>query len=1086
MPDDLFIVPASLAQQRLWLLHELDPGTPLYNVPLGLHLHGRVNAGALEQALGAVVARHEALRTTFEVIDGAPVQVIAAERPVRLATHDLGALPCERRDAEASLRAIAEARRPFDLEAGPLLRATLVELGDDEHLFLLTLHHIVADGWSLGVLLRELSELYCAATEGRPASLPALSIQYPDYSEWQRQRLRGETLAALVAYWKGKLAGSPAHLELPADRPRPALSSGQGGRLTFTFSSALHETVGRLAREERTSAFAVLLAAFASLLYRYTGQEDFVIGSPAAGRERSETLDLIGFFVNTLVLRVRVDGDPSFRALLRRVREVVLGAQAHQELSFEKLVEVLQPERDLSLNPLFQVMFSFHGAALAPPDLTGIAARWLEIHAGFAQFDLTLTLVAGERGLAGSVEYNADLYDDDRIRRLSDHLGALLAGALAAPGRPLSDLPLLTAAERQTVLNEWSGTAEPFAGDRLHRLVAARARQCPATVAVLREDEHLTYGELWRRAEWLAAELACRGVRPETVVGVCLERSPSFIVGMLGTLRAGGVYMPLDPTHPQERLRLLVADSDARVILTQGELAGDFADLGVCVLCLEELADRPGAPPPSDSTLADNLAYIIYTSGSTGRPKGVAVSHGAAAEHLSIYGELCELTPMDRVFQFASFTFDGSLEQIVPALASGARLVLRGSDLVHPLDILERLVTSGITVADLPATVWQQLAFECDAHPELTAILSLRLVTAGGDVMPPESVALWQRSLQGRARLFNAYGPTEATVSTAAFEVPEGYCHGPRARISIGRPLPGKTVYLLDRRGQPAPMNVPDELTIGGPLLARGYLGQPAQTAERFVPDAFSGRPGARLYRTGDLARWSRCGSLEFLGRLDQQVKVRGFRIEPGEVEALLARTAGVREARVVVREDGAGDKRLVAYVVTNREPPRPGELREFLQLHLPAYMLPAAFVVIPAFPLTSNGKLDYRALPDPEPGEGAARDAFIAPRDLFESAVAEIWAEVLRTESIGVHDHFFDLGGHSLLAAMVVSRIRALFRIDLTLRTLFEHPTVEGLAGTVAQRVSEQAVAEELLGMVEELDHLSEDEVRALLAGRP
>jgi amino acid adenylation domain-containing protein len=1086
VPGDFFIVPASLAQQRLWLLHELDPGTPLYNVPLGLHLRGPVDAGALEHALGAVVTRHEALRTTFEVVDGAPVQVIATERPVRLARHDLGALPRERRDAEASLRTIAEARRPFDLEAGPLLRATLVGLGDDEHLFLLTLHHVVADGWSLGILLRELSELYRAAILGGPASLPAPPIQYPDYSEWQRQWLRGETLAALVAYWKGKLAGSPALLELPADRPRPAVPSGRGGRLPFTFSRPLHEAVERLGREERASAFSVLLAAFASLLHRYTGKEDIVIGSPVAGRERSETLDLIGCFINTLVLRTRLDGDPSFRALLRRVREVVLEAQAHQGLSFEKLVEVLQPERDLSLNPLFQVMFSFHGAALAPPDLPGVAARWLEIHTGLAQFDLTLTLVAGKSGLGGSIEYNADLYDGDRIRRLSDHLGALLAGAVEAPGRPLSDLPFLTAAERQTVLAEWSGTAEPFAGDCLHRLVAARAEQSPAAVAVLREDEHFTYGELWRRAERLAAWLARRGVGPEVIVGVCVERSLGFIVGMLGTLRAGGAYMPLDPTYPCERLRLLVADSGAGVILTQGDLAGDFAGLGVCVLCLEELADGPGAPPPSDPASPDNLAYVIYTSGSTGRPKGVAVSHGAAAEHLSIYGELCELTPLDRVFQFASFTFDGSLEQIVSTLGSGARLVLRGSNLVHPKDILERLVTTGITVADLPATVWQQVAFECDAHPELAAGSSLRLVTVGGDVMPPESVALWQRSLPRQVRLFNAYGPTEATVSTTAFEVPEGYCRGPRAGIPIGRPLPGKKVYLLDRRGQPAPVGVPDELAIGGPLLARGYLGQPAQTAESFVPDAFSGRPGARLYRTGDLARWDRAGSLEFLGRLDQQVKVRGFRIEPGEIEALLARGRGVREARVVVRDDGAGDKRLVAYVVPNGVPPGPGELRELLQLHLPAYMLPTAFVVIPSFPLTPNGKLDHRALPDPEPGGGAARDTFVAPRDVFESAVAEIWAEVLRTESIGVHDHFFDLGGHSLLAAMVVSRIRGRFRIDLTLRTLFERPTVEGLAGAVAQKVSEQGVAEELLGMVEELEHLSEYEVRALLAGRP
>ena len=903
MPGDLFIVPASLAQQRLWLLHELDPGTPLYNVPLGLRLRGSVDAGALEQALGAVVARHEALRTTFEVIDGAPVQVIAAERPVRLAAHDLGAPPREQRDAEASRMAIAEARRPFDLEAGPLLRATLVGLGDGEHLVLLTLHHIVADGWSVGILLRELAEIYRAATHGGHASLPVLPIQYPDYSEWQRQWLRGQTLEALVAYWKGRLAGSPALLELPADRARPAVPSGRGGRLPFALSLPLKEGVERLGREERASAFMVLLAAFTGLLHRYTGQEDIVVGSPVAGRERSETRDLIGFFVNTLVLRTPIEGDPSFSVLLGLVRQVALEAQAHQGLSFDKLVEVLQPERDLSLNPLFQVMFSFHGAPLAPPDLPGVEAEWLELHTGLAQFDLTLTLVASERGLAGSVEYNADLFDDDRIRRLTGHLDTLLRGALDAPGSRLSELPLLTVSERQSVLAEWSGTAGRSAGDCLHRLVAARVEQWPDAVAVLMEDQHLTYGELWRRAERLAARLARRGVGPEVIVGVCLERSLGVIVGMLGTLRAGGVYLPLDPTYPWERLRLIVTDSGAGVILTQSELLGDFAGLGGRVLCLDDPADGPDAPPPDPSS-PDDLAYVIYTSGSTGRPKGVAVAHGAAAAHLAIFGELCELTSEDRVFQFSSFNFDGSLEQIVPTLASGARLVLRGSDLVHPLDILEQLVACGVTVADLPATVWQQLACECDAHPELAASASFRLVTIGGDAMPPESVELWQRSSPRHVRLFNAYGPTEATVSATAFEVPEGYCRGPRARVPIGGPLPGKKVYLLDRSGQPVPAGVPGELVIGGPLLARGYLGQPAQTAERFVPDAFSGQPGARLYRTGDLARWGHDGSLEFFGRLDQQVKVRGFRIEPGEIEALLGRAAGVR------RGAGGGPRR--------------------------------------------------------------------------------------------------------------------------------------------------------------------------------
>ncbi|MBI3457316.1 MAG: amino acid adenylation domain-containing protein [Candidatus Rokubacteria bacterium] len=1029
----------SFAQERLWFLDRLEPDRAVYNIARAARLRGRLDEGALRQALEAIVGRHEALRTTFAEREGEPAQVIAEAGPVALPVIDLRGGAGAERDGEVRHIAAEEARRPFDLVRGPLLRAALLHLGDEAHVLLLTMHHIVSDGWSLGVLNRELGELYGAFSTGRPARLPELPIQYADYAEWQRRWLQGAVLEAQLAYWRRQLAGAPAVLELPSDRPHPALQTYRGARHVVEFPGTLADGLAALSRRAGVTLFMTLLAGFQALLHRYTGQKDIVVGSPVAARTRTETEGLIGLFVNTLALRADLSGDPTFWELLGRVREVALGAYAHQDLPFEKLVEELNPARDLSRTPVFQVMFQLQNAPLPALALPGLTVSPLKVHSGTAKFDLTLTVDVRERGLRGVVEHNTDLFDGGTIGRMMGHFQRLLAGLVADPSMRVSRLPLLSDTERRQLLVGWNATEAAYPQDAcLHELIEEQAEQAPEAVVVVCEGAELTYGELNRRANQLAHSLRGRGVGPEVLVGICLERSLDMVVGVLGVLKAGGAYVPLDPAHPRERLAFLLEDTRAPVLLTQERLVTRLFPHRAHVVCVdadwEEIARQPGTNPAGGVT-PDNPAYVIYTSGSTGRPKGVMVPHRALVNFLEAMRNELRLTPEDVLLAVTTLSFDiAGLELFLP-LAVGARVeVVSQAVAADGARLAERLGRSGATVLQgTPATWRLLLAAGWRGSPHLKAL-------CGGEALSPE---LADQLLDRCGALWNLYGPTETTIWSTLHRVERGA--GP---VPIGRPIANTQCYVLDRHLEPVPAGVPGELYVGGAGLARGYLNRLDLTAERFVPDPFRPLPGARLYRTGDMARYRQDGTLEFLGRRDHQVKLRGFRIELGEIETVLAHHSRVREAVVTMREDAPGGARLVAYVVPrDGRPPQPDDLRAFLKRTLPEYMLPAAFEPLEALPLTPSGKVDGRALPAPGPTRPLSERRFIGPRDDLERELARIWQDTLGTAPIGVTDDFFDLGGHSLLAVRLVARIEKKLGRQVPLAALFQGRTIAHLA---------------------------------------
>ena len=1037
-------VPLSFAQQRLWFLDQLEPDSPLYNITRAFRIRGPLDAGALREALDSLIARHETLRTTFVAADGEPAQVIAEGRPAEMVVSDLPPAAEGERAAEVQRLLSAEARRPVALSRDPMLRAILLRLGAEDHVLCVTIHHIVSDWWSMRILLAELGALYGACLAGAESPLPELPIQYADYAVWQRDWLRGEALERQLAYWRGHLGGAPPALELPTDRPRPAVQTYRGARESLMLPGVLADALKELARREGATLFMTLLAAYQTLLHRYTGQEDLVIGSAIAGRTRVETEGLIGFFVNTLVLRTDLSGDPPFREALARARATCLGAYAHQDLPFEKLVEELQPERTLGRTPLFQTMLVLQDSRRPTPELAGLAVEPLEVHTGTAKFDLSLTLVEAPAGLQATLEYSTDLFDASTMRRLLGHLGSLLQGIVADPDRRLSALPLLTDAERHQLLVEWNTTRADFPkGECLHHGVEAQAAWTPDAAAVAFRDRTLTYRELNRRADRLARRLRRLGVGPDVLVGICMERCLELVVGLLGILKAGGAYLPLDPGYPVERLAFMLADSAAPVLLTQAHLRPALPANDAHVLCLDENASTPAPEPEANlpsGAAPDSLAYVLYTSGSTGRPKGVIIPHRAIQNHMRWMAAAFPLTARDVVLQKTPLSFDASVWEFWAPLHAGARLVLAEPDGHRdPAYLARALAEHAITRLQLVPSQLRLLLEE----PGLAGCAALRHVFCGGEALPPDLVARFVERLPWAA-LHNLYGPTEVAIDAACWTCTRDET---QRTVPIGRPIANTEIYLLDAHGQPVPIGVPGELHIGGAGLARGYLNQPELTAEKFIPHPFQAAAGARLYKTGDLARYRADGALEFLGRADTQVKLRGFRIELGEIETALAAHQAVREAVVAVREDAPGDQRLVAYVVpAGAETPTPAALRAFLQATLPDYMLPSAVVTLPALPLTPSGKVDRRALPAPDLGEPEG-GASLAPRTPVEEVLAGIWADVLGRERVGVADNFFELGGHSLLATRVMARVCDLFQVEMPLRRLFETPTVAGLA---------------------------------------
>jgi amino acid adenylation domain-containing protein len=1038
-------LPLSFAQERLWFLDRLEARTLAYNEAAAFRLEGPLDTAAFRGALDEILLRHESLRTTFPEVDGEAVQVIRPAAPFEIPGVDLRALPEDLHREEIHRLALSQALRPFSLAHGPLVRGLLMRLGENDHAVLFSFHHIIFDGWSIGVFVRELSALYRARIAGVPASLPPLAIQYADFAAWQRGWLQGEVLERQVAWWRGQLTGA-AVLELPTDRPRPILAQAPSGLLHPLLRPSLTEPLRAFSRDHGATLFMTLLAGFQALLHRHTGQTDISVGVPIANRNHGDVENLIGFFINMLVLRTDLSGDPGFGDLVDRVRQTALGAYDHQSVPFAKLVEELRPERDLRHTPLFQVSFQVLNLPQSPLELPGITLHPLSFAARSAKFDLDLALTDAADRLSGVLDYNADLFDATTLERFLAHLEQLLLGAMDDPARRLSELPLLTAAERSQLAIEWNDTASaPPDPPCLHHWIAQRIAEAPEALAAVCGDRRLTFGDLGRQSAGLALRLREHGVGPEVPVVLFLDRSVEAIAGFVGILEAGGVYVPVDPTYPAERIAWILEDCKAPVVVTTSVLASRLPN-GTPAVLLDELDG--GAPLPEAGgamgegsgvrSLADHPAYVIYTSGSTGRPKGVVVGHGAVvnlarALRETVYREKAreetreEAGPL-RVGVNASFSFDGSIKQLVQLAWGHSLHILPQEVRLDPAALVDTIRRQRIDVLDCtPSQLRPLLAAglgEGDAAPAL--------VLVGGEAVDADlRDAALSRSRQGRTRFWNVYGPTECTVDTAVAPFTAG-----AAPSRIGRPLPNVRVHTVMASGTLAALGVPGELQIGGAGLARGYLGRPDLTAERFIPDPFSGDSGARLYRTGDLVRQLPDGSLEFLGRLDNQVKVRGYRIELGEIEATLSALPGVREAVVVLRSD-----RLIAYVIGEVDT---AALRQALRDKLPDFMLPSAIVALPALPLTPSGKVDRKALPEPDSGPAPG---FVAPRTAVEEVLAEIWAELLGIAHIGVHDNFFERGGHSLLAVLLMARIEKRLGTTLPLAALFSAPTLEALA---------------------------------------
>ncbi|MDC9604575.1 non-ribosomal peptide synthetase [Xenorhabdus griffiniae] len=1054
-------VPLSWTQQRLWFLAQLDPAAQTaYHMSVGLNLQGKLNLNALQAALDRIVARHEILRTTIVTVEGEAQQIIHdADCGFPLIQEDFSQSYSAGTDPEqqAAIEKIAclEANHPFDFVHGPLARGRLLKLAEDQHVLLLTQHHIISDGWSVSVFMQELSTLYRAFCQGQPDPMPALTIQYADYVLWQKNELQGEALEKQVEFWRNTLQGAPALLEVPSDRPRPAKQSYTGGRVNIILPPALQTGLKELSQRHGTTLFMTLLAGWATLLGRLSGQDDIVIGTPIANRQQPELAPLIGFFANTLALRVQLHNNPSVSELLAQVKEQAINAFVHQDLPFEQLVEILQPPRSLSHSPIFQVMLATNNTpGQRHFELPGLVLDERPLIRDSAYFDLTLTLDETENGLVGDLEYARDLFDHATIERIVSHLNSLLAAMVADDSRRVAELPLITPQQRQQLLVDFNDTDFTYPQDKLiHQLFEQQAESRPDAIALVYQDTQLSYAELNQRANQLAHRLIAFGIRPDDRVALCVGRSLDMIIGMLGILKAGAGYVPFDPEYPAERLAYQLSDSTPKLLLTQKQLQPSLPLTEVPFWLLDDenylnVAAQQPTHNPDASQSAHHLAYIIYTSGSTGLPKGVMLEHRNVVNFIHAQHQISHPQPGDRILQFATMAFDTSVSDIFPTLAAGATLVLRPAHIRVPdIEFIDFLQQQKITIMDVPTAFWHQWVQEMKA--DRTGFSPyLHTVIVGGEKAEYRHWVDWQSLPETqRCRWINTYGPTETTVIVTSLLLngvtPTEIIHS----IPIGRPNANSRIYILDPFGQPVPIGVSGEIYIGGAGVARGYLNRPELTAERFIPDPFSKEANARLYKSGDLGRWLPDGNIEYLGRNDFQVKLRGFRIELGEIEAQLAACDGVKDVVVIAREETAGDKRLVAYLI-----PQPGvtltpsHLREQLSIHLMEHMIPSAFVILDTFPLSGSGKLDRKALPAPDRTAIVSRE-YEAPQGDIEQKLAEIWQSLLGLEQVGRHDHFFELGGHSLLTVQMATRLRQVFNLKVDLQDLFTHPILSDLA---------------------------------------
>ncbi|HEX5542762.1 MAG TPA: amino acid adenylation domain-containing protein [Micromonospora sp.] len=1088
MTGDTYLLPASSTQRRLWLIDRLEPGSPAYNILWSVRLTGPLRVPALESALAWLISRHEALRTTFTATDGEPIQVVNPPWPVQLPVTDLSNQPDElaRKRLDSILDELG--RAPFNLADRPLLRLRLIRRAAEEHLLVIVVHHIIADGWSFGTIFDELAHAYQAAADDRQPSLPPPPIQYGDFAVWQREQLERDAFADDLDYWRAELAGAPTLLDLPTDRPRPAEQTSTGGLLTFDLPQPLADGVRRLARDAGTTVFAVLLAAFQSLLHRLSGQPDLLVGVPVSGRSRPEIQQVVGFFANTLALRARFADRTTFRAVLDAARAAAIAAQSRQDVPFEQIIELLAPQRSLAYTPVVQVMFALEEPPV-PRTVAGLRIAPELRENGDVKFDLTLTVEQRADGLRGRLTYRRELFDHDRISRLRDQYRALLTTAVAAPGTRISELPLLTDEQLRRLQARWrEERLAPSGYESVADLLNREMKTDPEAVAVASSGESLSYQQLIADSNRLAHLLRRHAVGVDVPVGLCMSRRPAMVTALLAIWKAGGGFLPLDPDLPVERLLDMAAEAAPPVIITDRasrDRIGASWPVGTVVCCLDDepaaLAAQP-ATPPAGTGHPDALAYLLYTSGSTGRPKAVAVTHGSVVNLLVGMNRLLNLSAADRVAAITTPAFDISMVELVLPLLVDARVEMIDTETARDAVALRReLTTRGVTVAQATPATWRMLAAAGGAPP------GVRLRISGGEALTRD---LADALGADGATVINGYGPSETTIYSTAGRI------GTRGPVDLGAAMDNTRLYLLDPAGQPVPVGVIGELHIGGLGVARGYHERPGLTAASFRPDPFSSRPGARLYATGDLARSLADGRLEYVGRSDHQVKVRGYRIELGEIEAALREQPEVRDAVVNTWRAGDEDVRLVAYVVPTDDPARAAalwpRLRPALARRLPEYMLPAALTVLDRLPRTASGKIDRRALPEPDWRNNGAAATPAPPRNETEERLTALWCDVLGRAEVGIHDNFFALGGHSLTATRMIARIRATFGTELALRSFFAAPTIAELADLIVHEAvdpAERAVVDRIAParssperLLASIDSLSDGEIDELL----
>ncbi|WP_138505854.1 non-ribosomal peptide synthetase [Nostoc sp. PA-18-2419] len=1038
--------PLSFAQQGLWFINQLNPDTPTYNIPIVINFKGWINLVALQDSLNEIVRRHEVLRTSFTVVNGQPVQVINQAVPLTLQFEDLRSrsdfvgvsLNTNECTQEAQRLTREFAQQPFDLSAQSLLRTKILQLNEKSYQLVVTLHHIIADGWSISILIKELAALYDAFSTGKLSPLPELPIQYRDFVNWQRKWLDSERIHRLLTYWKQKLQGELPVLNLPTDRPRSPFSTFKGAQAKLVLCQTLTKELKNLSRQQGVTLFMTLLTAFKTLLYRYTGQTDILVGSPIANRNKAEIDSLIGFFVNVLVLRTDLSGDLSFQELLARVKSTALQAYVHQDLPFEKLVEELQPNRDLSYNPLFQVMFVLQNVPISNPKLSDVYVTYQEGYNGTSKFDLTLFMENSEQGLIATCEYNRDLFSPDTIARMLGHFQTLLSSIVSNPQQSISELQLLTSPEIQQLLFEWNNTKTDYPQNKcIHQLFEAQVDKTPSDIAIIFENQKLTYQELNNQANQLARYLQELGVKPEVIVGVCIKRSPEILIALLAILKAGGAYVPLDIAYPQERLAFMLEDSQAKVLLTQSDLVELFAKSNVSIVCIDnsQLISQQSRENLFSDVKSNSLAYVIYTSGSTGVPKGVAIEHQNCVALLTWSREVFTNDDLAGVLASTSICFDLSVFELFVPISWGGKVILVENALHLPL-----LAADVRLVNTVPSIIGELLRI--DGLPSC-----VKTVNLAGEPLQNQLV---QQIYQNHhiQKVFNLYGPSEDTTYSTFTQV------NIDKKVTIGRPIANTQIYLLDTKLQPVPIGIPGEIYIGGAGLARGYLNRLELTKERFISNPFSHKLESPLYKTGDLARYLPDGDLEYLGRIDRQVKIRGFRIELGEIENVLLEHPAVQEIVVLAREDKPGVQQLVAYIVLlPDQTPTISELRSYVKELLPDYMVPGIFIFLDALPLLPNGKVDRRALPVPESLRPTLTTTYQAPQSEMEQQIAKCWQEVLDLDKVGVHDNFFDLGGHSLLMLQVNYKLRAILQRDISVVTMFQNPTIYSLAEYFSQK---------------------------------